>query len=322
MQGLPLVRAANRFESGPDRRIAWVASGQHGLVTHAQLEALGIGPNAIEWRVRQGRLHRVHRGVYLVGHTAASPFAPEMAGALACGPDAAVSHHSAGGLWHLLRERPQRVEMTMPGTWKRRHPGLRTHCSMTLMPVDRRRIHGIPLTSPARTILDLAASLDPPVLEGVVAEAERRHLTHPSDLVEQLDRNPRRRGSAALRSVLGLEGGPAFTRSDAEARLLALVRETGLPVPVSNAIVAGCEVDLFWREARLIVEFDSFAFHGDRRAFEQDRLRDAELQAAGFRVIRVTWRQLVDQPEAVVNRISRAIAVSRDERAITPGIQG
>ena len=196
----------------------------------------------------------------------------------------------------LLRERPRQVEVTVFGEWRPIRPGLRTHSSATLSPRDRRWVNRIPVTSPARTVLDLAPRHPEARLERVVADAERRGLLRPSDLVEQLERNPRRRGSAALRSVLGLKGGPAFTRSDAEARLLKLVRKAGLPVPESNAIVAGYEVDLFWREARVIVEFDSFAFHGDRHAFEQDRLRDAELQAAGFRVIRVTWRQLVDDP--------------------------
>ncbi len=145
----------------------------------------------------------------------------------------------------------------------------------------------------------------------MVAEAQRLDLVRPSELEQQLARNPGRRGSAVLRMVLGLEGGPAFTRSVAEARLLRLVRDARLPVPESNAIVAGYEVDLFWRHPRVVVEFDSFEFHADRRAFESDRLRDAELQAAGFRVIRVTWRQLVRHPDGVVDRIGRAIAASR-----------
>jgi very-short-patch-repair endonuclease len=304
MHGLALVRAARRFENRSDRRIAWVTSRQHGAVTHAQLEALGLGPGAIEWRVKHGRLHRVHRGVYLVGHTAPTRFTPEMAAALACGSRAMVSHDSAGLMWMLLRERPRVAEVTVPGPWKPLHPGLRTHCSQTLTPQERRRLHGIPVTSPARTLLDLAARHRADRLERMVADAERRGLVRPSELVEQLGRNPRRRGSATLRTVLRIGGGPALTRSEAEARLLKLVRAAGLPVPQANVIVEDHEVDLLWREARVIVEFDGFAFHGDRVAFESDRLRDAELQAMGFRALRVTWRQLVDDPGGVIDRIA------------------
>jgi very-short-patch-repair endonuclease len=218
-----------------------------------------------------------------------------------------VSHGSAGFMWMLLRERPRPVEVTVIAAWKPVHPGLRTHISATLSPRDRRWVERIPVTSPARTLLDLAPRYPAGRLERMVADAERRGLMRASELVEQLDRNPRRRGSAALRAVLGIEGGPAFTRSGAEARLLRLVREAGLPAPETNAMVQGFEVDLLWREAHVAVEFDGFAFHGDRMAFEADRLRDAELQARGFRVIRVTWRQLVDDPAGVIDRLSRVI---------------
>jgi very-short-patch-repair endonuclease len=214
-------------------------------------------------------------------------------------------------MWMLVRARPRRVEVTVLGDWRPIHPGVRTHSSATLTPRDRRWVHRIPVTSPARTTLDLAAGLEVAQVERMVAEAQRLDLVRPSELEQQLVRNPGRRGSAVLRMVLGLEGGPAFTRSVAEARLLRLVRDARLPVPESNAIVAGYEVDLFWRHPRVVVEFDSFEFHADRRAFESDRLRDAELQAAGFRVIRVTWRQLVRHPDGVVDRIGRAIAASR-----------
>jgi very-short-patch-repair endonuclease len=218
-----------------------------------------------------------------------------------------VSHGSAGFMWMLLRERPRPVEVTVLAAWKPVHPGLRTHISATLSPRDRRWVERIPVTSPARTLLDLAPRYPAGRVERMVADAERRGLMRPSELVEQLARNPRRRGSSTLRTVLGLEGGPAFTRSDAEARLLALVRRAGLPAPETNAMVAGFEVDLLWRRARVVVELDGFAFHGDRMAFEADRLRDAELQARGFRVIRVTWRQLVDDSAGVIDRLSRAI---------------
>jgi len=127
-------------------------------------------------------------------------------------------------------------------------------------------------------------------------------------LLDEVERNRRRRGTATLRAVLELDGGPARTRSEAERILLALLRRAALPSPETNARLGPYEVDFVWRQERLVVEVDGYAFHADRRAFERDRVRDGELQARGIRVIRVTWRQLTDRPETVLARIARALA--------------
>jgi very-short-patch-repair endonuclease len=150
------------------------------------------------------------------------------------------------------------------------------------------------------------------LLERVIAEAEVRRLVRRRDLLDQLERNPGRRGTRVLRGVLDLDGGPAFTRSNAERRLLRLLRAAELPIPRVNSRVGRYEVDFVWSEQRLVVEFDSFRVHSPRAKFERDRQRDAELAAAGYTVIRVTWRQLVDSPEAVVARIAQALAVRGD----------
>ena len=285
------------------------------MVTRAQLLGVGIASGAINRRVRSGRLHPVHRGVYLVGHAVMVDGARELAAVLACGAGAVVSHLSAATLFQLLPypAKPRPVDVTVPGGRDpARRAGIRIHCVGSLDRRDTRTLRGIPITAPARTLLDLGSILPPYLLERTVAEAEVRRLARRRDFLDQLDRNRGRRGTRVLRRVLDLDGGPAFTRSKAERLLLKLVRAAHLPVPETNARIEGYEVDFVWREHKLVVEFDSFQFHSPRARFERDRARDAELAAAGYTVIRVTWRQLVDSPEAVVARIAQALAVRGD----------
>jgi very-short-patch-repair endonuclease len=169
-------------------------------------------------------------------------------------------------------------------------------------------LDGVPITTPARTLLDLAAVAHPRHLEQAVAEAERRRLASRRGLAALLARYPGRPGSRAVRALLEADARPALTRSEAERRFLVLIRSAGLPAPDVNVRVGDVEVDFLWREAGLVTEVDGYAFHSDRAAFENDRRRDAELAARGLTVIRVTWRQLVDEPEAVVVRIGQALA--------------
>ena len=167
---------------------------------------------------------------------------------------------------------------------------------------------GLPVATPARTLLDLSPSLTSRELEQMVAQMRRRGLLRDEQLRRLVDRYPNRPGAPRLRALLESEAPLDLTRSEAEERLLALVRRARLPPPRTNARLAGYEVDLLWRGPRLVVEVDGFAYHGSRAAFEADRLRDAALAASGFRVMRVTWRQLEDEPEAVIARIATALA--------------
>lgn len=290
-----------------DRIIARIAAGQHGVVTRRQLARGGIGPGAIEHRAATGRLHRVHRGVYLVGHPTPAPHALDMAAVLACGHGGVRSHKSAGSAWSLLAHPDALVDVTIAGNRARRRPGIRVHRSRTLAPVDVRVRDGIPTTAPARTLLDLAETLSLRRLERALDEAIVRRLTRHAELVALIERSRGRRGAAPLRSLIDRQRGPALTRSEAEERLLELVRKAGLPAPRVNARVGAHEVDFLWPAERLIVEVDGYAFHSSRTAFERDRLRDAELQAAGFRVMRVTWRQLAAEPEALLVRLAWAL---------------
>jgi very-short-patch-repair endonuclease len=187
-------------------------------------------------------------------------------------------------------------------------PGIVVHRA-TLHPADITHRHRIPVTSAARTLLDLAATTPTNELDKALNEAylQRRVSTH--SLTAQFERYPHHRGTRTLRQLIDDE--PKLTRSKAERLMLTLIQQAGLPVPETNAKVAGYEVDMLWRDQRLILEIDGYAFHSMRRSFEHDRRRDQTLIAAGYRVMRVTWRQLTHHTLAVVAALSRALAVPR-----------
>lgn len=290
-----------------DERIRALARRQHWVVTFAQLLGLGLSRDAIAWRVRRGRLWPLHRGVFLVDHEVPPPLAAETAALLAIGHGAVLSHHTAAHLHRLLTHPTQPVHITVVGRALAQRPKLRIHRTNTLTRSDVRRHRGLPLTSPARTILDLSAVLTVGRLEPLVAEAERRLNVSEDALREQLARNPGRSGTRVLRSVIEAPGGPGFTRTRAERRLLRLLRAARLAPPRAGAPLGGFEVDLLWPDHKLVAEFDSFTFHGDRLAFERDRHRDAVLHGLGYTVIRITWRQLTGEPEAVVALIARML---------------
>jgi very-short-patch-repair endonuclease len=290
-----------------DERIRELARRQHWVVTHAQLLRLGLSKEAIRWRVRRRMLRPLHRGVFLVDHELPPPLAAEAAALLALGKPAVLSHHTAAYLHQLLPHPAQSVHVTTPGRALAQRPGLRIHRATTLVRGDVRRHQRLPLTSPARTVLDLSATLPRHELEPLVAEAQRSHRVSERVLRGQLARNPGRRGTASLRALIEAPTGPAFTRSRAERKLLRLIRAAQLPPPRTNAPVADFEVDFLWPDQRLVAEFDSFSFHGDRAAFEADRARDQVLQAAGYAVVRITWLQLTDAPERVVALLARML---------------
>jgi very-short-patch-repair endonuclease len=293
-----------------ERAAAELASRQHGVVTRQQLLLLGLTRDQIDNRLKSARIRALYRGVYLLGAVAPT-HAREMAAVLACGVGAVLSHRSAAVLWRLLT--PGAAEVTpnviVPGRNPHNRDGIRVHRVKRLDPRDVRRYAGIPVTTPARTLLDLAAEEPDAVVEKAFAEAQVRRIVTPSKLSSLLDRHPGRSGVPALSRLLDRR--PALTRSEAERRFLALVRQARLPQPDTNVRLGGIEVDFLWRQSQLVVEVDGYAFHSSRGAFERDRRRDAELQSAGFRVIRVTWRQIVEEPEAMLVRIAAALARAR-----------
>lgn len=294
-----------------DRAVAWVAARQLGDIATWQLYALGIGRSAIARRVRRGALHRLYRGVFLVGHTVPLPGARELAGVLACGDGALVSHRSAALLWGLTNAPALDVEVSVVARDCRPRAALRVHRLLNLDARDRALKNGIPVTAPARTLVDFAASAAPEELERALAEARAGRLVNDRLLSDALRRAGHRIGVGAVRASLRQDGGPKLTRSEAERRLLGMIRAARLPEPVTNARVAGLEVDLLWPDARLVVEVDGYAFHGYRAAFERDHRRDMALRDAGYEVVRVTWRQLVDEPLLVIAHLAQALERAR-----------
>jgi hypothetical protein len=272
----------------PDRALAELAAVQHGVVGREQLLALGFDRNAIRRRLQSGRLHRLYRGVYAVGHMVLSRNGAYLAAVLACGPQAVLSHRSAAALWGLRLSDAPRIDVTVPRT-----SGVRTTHAMVvhrpLLTPDPMTHDGIPVTTPGRTLADLALALPRRQLEKAVEAAERLRLH-----VDVDDDHP---GARRLRDVLGSD--IAFTRSELEDAFLELCDRHGIPRPLVNSIQEGIEVDFCWPEARLIVETDGHAHHGTRAAFERDRARDALLTALGWRVMRFTARQVRRGPSRV-----------------------
>jgi len=288
------------------------------VVSREQLRQLGFGDDAIDYRAVTGRFHRVHRRVYAVGHPLLPPLGAETAALLACGPRAVLSHRTAAALLALLPSRSGPIDVTVPGPGSRSHAGLRVHRAAGLAPADTRRRHGLPVTAPLRTVIDLAEVTGPPDVEQAIAEAERRRLFRREELRTHLNAARGRRGVRVVRAILDRDGGPAFTRSGAERHLLALIRAARLPAPAVNAPKAGHEVDFLWPRHRLVVEVDSFEWHTSRDAIERDHRRDGDLDDHGQRVLRFTARQLRRDPHWVVARIAGALAV----RARSDGVRG
>jgi very-short-patch-repair endonuclease len=296
-----------------DRVIAGLAERQHGVVARRQLLELGIGGGAIDKRVARRRLHVVHRGVYAVGHRLLSLDGRRCAAVLACGPGAVLSHRSAAEAWMLLPVRTSSVEVTRP-TGGDRRPGIRIHRS-GLRPDELDTLDGIPITGLSRTFLDLAAVVTRSQLEQAWNEAEVRGLTDRVSIPVLLKRYPRRPGTAVLRRLLADEGATrGITRKELEKRFRAVLDMTDLPRPRLNADLAVrgrfFEADCLWPKQRLIIELDGRAVHGTGRAFEKDRERDRVMQAEGWRVARITWRQLRDEAPAVVADLRRMLATS------------
>jgi very-short-patch-repair endonuclease len=269
-------KVANR-----DRLVADVALRQHGVVTTAQLRRVGLDDRAIYRRTRAGRLHRLHRGVYAVGHVRLSFEGRCLAAALAC-RHSVVSHGSAAALWGMLAASGGPIEVTVSAdTGRSRRPGIAIRRSRTLTERVQTRRHGIPVTRPARTLRDLRRVVAPDVHQRAVRRALDLRLVREEDL--------------------GFP--PDLTRSELERMFLRLCRRRRLPIPEVNARVAGYEVDFLWRDSFLIAETDGFRHHRSRAAFESDRARDAHLQSLGFRVLRFTYRQIRESPERVAESL-------------------
>jgi Protein of unknown function (DUF559) len=286
-----------------DESIGRIAGRQRGYVTRAQLLELGLGPEAIRSRVKLRRLILIHRGVYALGHAPEAPRDRAYAAVLACAPDGVLSHGSAASLWGIYDRWWTPFDVIVDTA--RRRPGIRIHRA-TLTRSDIRRHLGIRVTSPARTVFDIAPRLTDKALIRAVNELRIQRLIkldHLADLVARLPRHP---GARRVKPLIESPRGP--TRSELEDAFVAFTARFGLPQPELNARVAGYEVDALFREQRVIVELDGYQFHGTRQAFEKDRERDAATLAAGFVTVRITWERLTEAAEKEADRLNAIIA--------------
>jgi very-short-patch-repair endonuclease len=287
--------------------VAKLAQRQWGVLARSQLAALGVSRHTVDHWLRAGRLHRQHQGVYAVGHAALRAEGHRLAAVLACGPGAVLSHRTAAGHWGLLRTDQTRIDVTAP---RGRHgaPGIHLHRSRSLDAQDATQHDGIPTTTVARTLLDLAATGKPSRLENALAQAMRQELYDHNAIERTIARANGHRGTGTLQRAIAHD--PKLTRSEYEARFLKLLRDAGLPEPQVNVPLTALdderyEVDFYWPSHRLVVELDGWETHGTRAAFRRDRARDAALTAAGFRVLRFTWDT---EPATALRRVSTLLA--------------
>lgn len=312
------TRRAERARQWGERWREWdewdidaVAAKQGGAIDLAQLADIGLAPSAVRDRVRAGRLHRRYPGVYAVGRPDLPREGHWWAAVLACGPGALLSHFSNSASLGLLSSSATVVDVTVPLTRHPVHPGIRVHRA-TLASADRVLDDGVPRTSTARTLLDLAAVAPEGVVSSAVGRMAVANELDMSSIDELLARSKGHRGVRKLRAALGAHrAGDGQPRSELERRFLDLCRRYELPMPLTNQwmAVAGeeMEVDFVWHRERLVVETDGFEAHGGRGAFVSDRRRDQLLGANGWRVIRVTWDDVVAAPTRIASLIRKAL---------------
>lgn len=259
------------------------------------------------WRSAEaGRFHRLYQGVYAIGHTNLSLCGHCLAAVLASGPNSLLSHYSAGWLLGLISTRPVPVHVTTPIPRKRRD-AVRIHHSRTLIVADRALERGIPVTSVARTALDLAGVLRFRNLRRLIRRSEELRVFDLGDFRSVIARNRGHRGRAPLERAMDIYEPSRLTRSELEREFVALAQQKGFPPLTTNFNVAGYELDVYWPELRFAVELDVYATHGAHEPFEEDRLRDEELKLAGIELTRVTGRRFEREPRQVMERVARLL---------------
>ncbi len=285
-----LIRAMPEKSDTPDRRAAYRAGRQHGIITIAQLREAGLSDDAVSERVRRGWLRRLHRGVYAVGNPRPTLEGWWTAAVFACGDGAVLSHRSAAVLWGLLPRSAasgRGIDVSVPTTaGRRKHRGVRLRRRRSLDAHVRTKRNGIPVTNPAQTIHDL---------RGEATAAELRRAVRKAEVL-------------GLRTELAPRAAP--TRSDLEDLFLELCERYGFPAPDVNREIAEHEVDFSWPDLKVAVETDSHRFHRGAEAFENDHERDLDLRAAGYDVVRLTWRQLTHGPDRCASAVEDALTAA------------
>lgn len=312
MQSKPHTQATSRRRDQRRHReqaLAGLAERQHGVVSRGQLTALGLGGGAIKLRLQLGQLHGIHRGVYSLGRRRVDMRGNWLAAVLACGDGAVLSHRSAAALWGLMRPRWSPVDVTSRHGRPGERKGIRLHRS-SLDESERAAEAGVPVTSVARTLLDIAEVVDAERLRHAFEEADRLKLLRLLELERVCARAGRRKGLPALRRLISAAQAPPAGRSPLENRFAEFYGRhlADLPEPLANVSILGYEVDAYWPSHRLMIEMDSWEHHSHRAAFEHDRARDAAMQAAGYRVIHLTHRQLETEASRIATQIRSLLA--------------
>jgi very-short-patch-repair endonuclease len=298
-------------KSTTEGRAAWrLARAQHGVVTSAQLKALGFTGHAIDHRVATGRLHPVHRGVYAVGRRELNRHGRWMAAVRGCGSGAVLSHGSAAALWGFGFERRGTIDVTVPFSHPRRRSGVLVHRRPKLQGRDVTVRDGIPVTTVVRTLIDLATRLASGALERAVNEADRLDLIDPEALLAALASYPGQHGVGPLKAMLG-ERTFRLTDSELERRFLPLAARAGLPAPLTHQRLNGFEVDFYWPDLRLVVETDGLRYHRTPAQQARDRVRDQTHTAAGLTPLRFTHAQVAFEPRRV-EAVLRSVAGRAD----------
>jgi very-short-patch-repair endonuclease len=287
-----------------ERRIARVGARQDNVISLGQLLEAGLGHDAVAYRVKARVMQRLHRGVFLLGAAAPTPVARARAAVMACGEGAVLSHRSAAEMFGLLAASDREADVTVVGRNPGFHPGIRLHRPRSLARYEVTSVRGIPVTTVARTICDLAATESPREVERAWQEALYRRIVTPNAVARVVQREPRRKGAPVIRALIE---DPRMTRSERERALLKLIDAAQLPRPLTNVRLHGYLVDAYWPEHGLVLEFDGWQAHGHRQAFEGDRKRDQVMLANRLRTMRVTDRQLKREPVAVAATIAQAL---------------
>ncbi len=301
----PLARRAR------EQALSALATRQHGVVSRTQLRSLGFGEEAIKAALAERRVGPLHEEVFAVGHRRVSRRGYWWAAVLAYGPGTVLSHQSAAVLWGLRQRRRGPIHVTAPRGRQgiRRREGIWIH-RCKLRPGEVTTWEGIPVTTVARTLFDLAEVAPYEEVKKTAEAADRRNLLRLRELEEVCERGRGRRALRPVRQLLIELGAPAEGRSPLEIRFAEFLRDRRIPPPAQNVLVLGHEVDALWPAAKLVVELDSWEHHGHRAAFERDRARDPKLMLAGYRTIRVTHRRLDDEPKELAAEIRALLAHS------------
>jgi very-short-patch-repair endonuclease len=273
------------------------------VIGAVQLRDCGVSKSTVcRWNA-EGKLHRLHRGVYAMGHRSVPIEGRMVAGLIAVGPDAVLSHATAAWWWGLIDTEPVRIELTNPRRAKDRDD-FRVYRASEL---ERTRHRGFPVTTVPRTVLDLAARDSVNQVRRALAEAEYRRMLDVDEVKRVLARGLK--GSRTLRAALRAhEPRLARTRSGVERRFLELCERAALPLPDVNVKVGRMTVDALWRDARLAVELDTYNTHGSPARMERDRRRELHLRAAGFTVVRYTDQQIDEQPQLIAADLRLSLA--------------